>query len=228
VGGAAPRRTTGAMSTLPDWVPAWRPAPRTLLAVVVGILVVLLVAGGAWFWYSTQQERAQAVHADALAQAATARTAQATPEAKATAMRALEAALAQAPGAPLAAQSAYELGGLRFDAGQYGPARAAYGIAIAKAGGVTIRTLARAGIAASWEAERDFAKASDAYNAALADQKPGQFYYEDLLLGLGRTQEMAGRRDDAIATYKRLLKDVPKLLRESEVRGRLASLGVSR
>jgi len=216
------------MSTLPDWVPAWRPAPRTLLAVVVGILVVLLVAGGAWFWYSTQQERAQAVHADALAQAATARTAQATPEAKATAMRALEAALAQAPGAPLAAQSAYELGGLRFDAGQYGPARAAYGIAIAKAGGVTIRTLARAGIAASWEAERDFAKASDAYNAALADQKPGQFYYEDLLLGLGRTQEMAGRRDDAIATYKRLLKDVPKLLRESEVRGRLASLGVSR
>jgi tetratricopeptide (TPR) repeat protein len=208
-------------------LPAWRPAPRTLVAVGLGILAVVLVAGGAWFWYSTQQERAQAVHADALAQASSARASQATPEAKAGALRALENALAQEPGAALAAQTAYELGGLRFDAGQYGPARAAYGIALAKASSTTIRTLAQAGVAAAWEAERDFAKASEAYSAALADQKPGQFYYEDLLLGLGRAQEMAGRRDDAIQTYRRLLKDVPKLQRESEVRGRLASLGVS-
>jgi tetratricopeptide (TPR) repeat protein len=208
-------------------LPAWWPTPRTLLAVGLGALAVLLAAGGAWFWYSTLQERAQAVHADALAQASSARGAQAAPEAKTAAIGALEGALAQAPGAALAAQSAYELGGLRFDAGQYGPARAAYGVALAKASSVTIRTLARAGIAAAWEAERDFAKASEAYSAALADQKPGQFYYEDLLLGLGRTQEMAGRRDDAIQTYRRLLKDVPKLQRESEVRGRLASLGVS-
>lgn len=208
-------------------LPAWRPAPRTLMAVGAGVLAVLLIAGGAWFWYSSQQERAQAVHADALAQASSARTQQATPEARAAAMRALESALAQAPGAALAAQSAYELGGLRFDAGQYAAARAAYGIALAKASGVTIRTLARAGIAASWEAERDFAKASEAYSAALAEQKPGQFYYEDLLLGLGRTQELAGKRDEAIQTYRRLLKDVPKMQRESEVRGRLASLGVS-
>jgi tetratricopeptide (TPR) repeat protein len=218
---------TGIVDTLPAWVLARRPAPRTLLAVGLGVVAVILVAGGAWFWYSAQQERAQAVHADALAQASTARTAQATAEAKAGAMRALESALAQAPGAPLAAQSAYELGGLRFDAGQYGPARAAYEIALAKGGGVTIQTLARAGIAATWEAERDFAKGIEAYRAALTDQKPGQFYYEDLLLGLGRTQEMAGRRDDAIQTYRRLLKEVPKMQRESEVRGRLASLGVS-
>ena len=215
------------MISAPAWVPAWRPAPRTLLAVGLGVLVVILVVVGAWFWYSAQQERAQAVHADALAQASSARAAQATPEAKAGAARALESALAQAPGAPLVAQSAYELGGLRFDAGQYGPARAAYGIALAKGSGVTIRTLARAGVAATWEAEREFAKAADAYTTALADHKPGQFYYEDLLLGLGRTQELAGRRDDAIQTYRRLLKDVPKLQRESEVRGRLASLGVS-
>jgi tetratricopeptide (TPR) repeat protein len=217
------------MITLPEWMtlPEWRPAPRTLIIAAVSVVAVVLVVGGAWFWYSTVQERAQAVHAEALAQAASARSAQATPATRAAAMQALEAALAQAPGAALAAQSAYELGGLRFDAGQYGPARAAYEIALAKSGGVTIRTLARAGIAAAWEAERNFPKASEAYTAALAEQKPGQFYYEDLLIGLGRTQEMAGHRDEAIATYKRLLKDVPKLHRETEVRGRLASLGVS-
>lgn len=106
-------------------------------------------------------------------------------------------------------------------------ARAAYEIAQGRAASATLRTLAHAGIAATWEAERNFAKAVDAYTAALSGKQPGQFYYEDLLIGLGRSQELAGRRDDAIATYKRLLKDVPKLRREDEIRGRLASLGVS-
>jgi tetratricopeptide (TPR) repeat protein len=192
----------------------------------LGTLVALLVLGGAWFWYSAQQDRAQAVHAEALARAAAARTAQAATTTGA-AIQGLEAALAREPGAALASQSAYELGNLRFDSGQYPAARAAYEIAMAKTGGETVRTLSRAGVAATWEAQGDFAKAVDAYSAAVSAEKPGQFYYEDLLIGLGRTQELAGRRDDAIQTYKRLLKDVPKLRRQPEVRGRLASLGVS-
>jgi tetratricopeptide (TPR) repeat protein len=206
----------------------WRPTPRALIAAALGTVLVLGVVAGGWFWYAAQQERAQSVHAEALAHAAPARNPQATADARAAAMKALEGALAQAPGAALAAQSAYELGGLRFDVGQYAPARAAYEIAVAKSGhAATIRTLARAGIAATWEAERDWARAVDAYTVALSGEKPGQFYYEDLLIGLGRSQELAGRRDAAIETYQRLLKDVPKLRRESEVRGRLASLGVA-
>ena len=205
---------------------AWRPSPRMLISTGLGTLVVLLVLGGAWFWYSAEQDRAQAVHAEALGRAAAARTRQPADTAGA-AIQILEAALARAPGAALAGQSAYELGNLRFDAGQYPAARAAYEIAVAKAGGETIRTLSRAGVAATWEAQGDFAKAVDAYSAAVSGEKAGQFYYEDLLIGLGRTQELAGRRDDAIQTYKRLLKDVPKLRRQPEVRGRLASLGVS-
>lgn len=205
---------------------AWRPTPRILLVAGLTVLVVVVAAGGGWFWYGAQQERAQTVHADALAQAATARTPQAPADAKASALRALEAALALAPGAGLAGQTAYELGNLRFDAGQFAGARAAYGIAI-RAASPTIRTLAHGAIATTWEAERKFPEAVDAYAAALAGAKPGHFYYEDLLLGLGRAQELAQRRDDAIQTYRRLLKDLPKLRRESEVRGRLASLGVS-
>jgi tetratricopeptide (TPR) repeat protein len=204
-----------------DW-----PAPRTLIAAGLGALVLLLVLGGAWFWYSAQQDRAQTVHAEALARAAAARGGQ-NATATGAAIQTLETALAQAPGAALAGQSAYELGHLRFDAGQYPGARAAYEIALAKTSSATIRTLARAGIAATWEAQQDFAKAVDAYSAALAGESASQFYYEDLLIGLARTQELAGRRNDAIGTYKRLLKEVPKLRREPEVRGRLASLGAS-
>jgi tetratricopeptide (TPR) repeat protein len=204
-----------------------RLTPRLLAAVGLGVLALVLVVGGAWFWLSTQSERAQALHAEGLAQAYALRGGQAPAAARTTAVTALEAALAQAPGAPLAAQSAYELGNLRFDLGQYPAARAAYEVARAKAGSTTIQTLAQAGIAATWESERNFASAITAYTAALDGAKPGQFYYEDLLIGLGRSQELAGKRDDAIKTYQRLLKDVPRLRRESEIRGRLASLGVS-
>ena len=38
---------------------------------------------------------------------------------------------------------------------------------------------------------------------------------------------LAGRKDDAIQTYKRALKEVTKLRREPEIRGRLANLGAS-
>ena len=204
----------------------WRPTPRALLATGVVMLALMIIVGGAWLWVSTQQERAQSVHAEALARAGASRGGQDAGGA-AAAIPMLESALAQAPGAPLAAQTAYELGNLRFDAGAFPAARAAYEIAIAKAFSPTIRTLGRAGVAATWEAERDFAKSTDAYMAALGGEKPGQFYYEDLLLGLGRSQELAGRREAAIETYRRLLKEVPKSRRESEVRGRLASLGVA-
>ena len=208
----------------------WRPTPRALLATALVLLAVLLLGGGVWFWLSARAERGQATHADALAQAQLARNPQAPVTARTSAVSALEAALAQAPDAALAAQSAYELGSLRYDLGQYESARAAYGIARARASGVTLRTLARAGIAATWESERNFPKAIEAYVAALGDadkEKGAHFFREDLLIGLARNQELAGRRDDAIQTYRRVLKEVPKLRREDEVRGRLASLGVA-
>jgi tetratricopeptide (TPR) repeat protein len=206
------------------------PSARTLALTGVGVLALLVIAGGIWFWYGSQLERAQGLHGDALAQAYNARTA--PPDAgnpvRPAAVRALESALSQAPNAALAPQSAYELGNLRFDQRDFAGARAAYEIALGNARkSPTLRTLARAGIASTWEAQRDFPKAIDAYSEAVRDEKPGQFQYEDLLISLGRVQELAGRREDAIQSYRRLLKDAAKLKRESEVRGRLASLGAA-
>jgi tetratricopeptide (TPR) repeat protein len=210
-------------------LPSWLPTPRTLAISGAALVAVLLLTGGAWFWYSASLERGQSLHAEALAQAATARGANANPAAADRAIAALDAALTQASQAPLAAQSAYALGDLRYEKREYGAARAAYGIALAKTSSATMRTLARAAIAATWEAERKFSDAVTVYEAAVADGEASAFYKEELLIGLARNQELAGRRDEAIQTYQRVLKDVPKaqLRRESEVRGRLASLGVA-
>jgi tetratricopeptide (TPR) repeat protein len=205
---------------------AW-PSARTLLGVAVAALVLVAIVGGAWFWYSAQQDRAQLVHAEALARAGQARAPQAPAPTKTAAMAALDTALTTASSAPLAAQSAYVLGDLRFEAGDYPAARAAYGVALARTASPTVRTLAQAAIAASWETERKFPEAIAAYTAALGGGKDASFYAEDLLIGLARTQELAGQKDAAIQTYQRVLKEVPKaqLRREPEVRGRLASLG---
>jgi hypothetical protein len=73
-----------------------RITPRLIAAVGLGLLALVLVVGGAWFWLSTQSERAQALHAEALAQAYAGRGAQAPATARPAAMTALEAALARA------------------------------------------------------------------------------------------------------------------------------------
>ena len=79
-------------------------------------------------------------------------------------------------------------------------------------------------IAASWEAERDFAKAAAAYDALAKDLSPAHFLFEETLLSLARSQEAGGRAADAIATYQRVLKELPASRRVDEVKIRLASL----
>ena len=142
-------------------------------------------------------------------------------------MRDLERVLAEHPTHAMAPQAAYLLGNLRYAAGQHDRARAAYQVAIARSGGGTIATMARAGMGYAWEAERKLPEATQAFETALADLKPGAFYYEELLTDLARVQERAGKKDAAIATYRRMLKDLPKTARAPEIRTRLASLGAT-
>jgi len=209
----------GRRLTLPSW--------RTLGIAAIAVLALALVGGGVWFWNASQQQRGSAVYAEALTRHRAAEAPQATPEVRAAAMRDLERVLADYPANLMAPQAAYLLGNLRFNSGQYAPARAAYQVTAARASSGTMLTLARAGIGYAWEAERKFPEAARAFEAALADLKPTSFYYEELLSDLARTQERAGQKDAAIATYRRLLKDVPKSARIPEVRTRLASLGAT-
>ena len=209
----------GRRLTLPSW--------RTLGIVAGAVLAVVLIGAAAWFWNASQQQRGSSVYADALTRQRAAEGPQTPPEARTAAISDLERVLAEYPSNVMAPQAAYLLGNLRFAAGQYDRARAAYQVTVARAGAGTMTTLARAGVGYAWEAERKFPEAARAFEGALAELKPTSFYYEELLSDLARTQERAGQKDAAIATYRRLLKDLPKSARAPEIRTRLASLGAT-
>ena len=200
---------------------------RAVIAAALVVIAVAVIAGAVWFWLSAEERRASAAYATAMVRLGSARTRNAPPEARTAAARELEAALASYPSAAMAAQAAFELGSLRFADRQYAQARSAWEVALARAGAPTLRALARAGIGGTWEAERNFANAIQAYQAALSDLKPKEFLYEDTLIDLGRVQELANKKDDAVGTYRRLLKDVPQTRRAEDVRARLASLGAT-
>jgi tetratricopeptide (TPR) repeat protein len=203
---------------------AW-PSPRTLVATALAVVVVAAIAVGGWYWYETQQHRIAAAYADVMTRAYAAQAPQAPTDARTRAAQDLEQVIAQYPSGAAAAEAAFELGNLRYAARQYASARAAYEVAVARGAGPTVRTLARASIGYTWEAERNFAKAVDAYQAVAKDLGPKDFLYEQASLDLGRAQELAGRTPDAVATYQRLLKDAPAARRADDVRGRLAALG---
>jgi tetratricopeptide (TPR) repeat protein len=201
------------------------PSPRTLVAAGIGVVLVAAIALGGWYWYDTQQRRVAAEYAEVMARASAAQAPQAAGDARARAAHDLERVIAQYPSGDSAAEAAFELGNLRYASQQYPAARGAYELAVARGGSPTVRTLARSSIGYTWEAERNFAKAVETYQALAADLRPDNFLFEQALLDLGRVQELAGRAPEAIATYQRLLKELPSARRADDVRARLNALG---
>jgi tetratricopeptide (TPR) repeat protein len=195
----------------------------SLIGVAVLIVVGALALGG-WAWWQSQQAQGAMALAAATDLAQAAQVPGASPTARAPAIQALEAVIAQHPRYAGVPQAAYRLGNLRYAAGEYAAARGAYQVALAQGAKGTVRTLAAVGIGYTWEAEKDLAKAQTAYEAALAGLAPTDFLYEGTLLDLARVQEFGGHREAAIQTYQRLLKDVPESRRGDDVRTRIASL----
>ena len=197
------------------------PSRRALVVGAISLLVVLALGALGWFWYSAEQSRAASAYAEALFRVRLA----AKPEDRTVAIQTLEATLARYPSSSAATQAAYQLAALRYDAGQHAAARSAYEIVLARGASGTLRTLAQAGIGYAWEAERDYPKAIDVYRGTLSRLGPKDFYYETLLMDLGRSEELAGRKAQAIETYRRLLKEIPQARRAPEIRARLTALG---
>jgi tetratricopeptide (TPR) repeat protein len=201
------------------------PRPRTLLIAGAAVLAASALGAGGWYWHLVSQRHAMAAYADALTRAQPALVPQATADARSAGIRELEAALTQYPSGPGAAQVAYDLGNLRYDAQQYVQARGAWELAVAQGAPRTLKALSQGGVAYTWEAERNYAKAVDAFKIALTGIGPKDFYYEELLMGLARTQELSGQKADAIATYRRALGELAQSRRLEEIKARLAALG---
>ena len=209
-----------------SWPPTL-PSTRTLVIAVLIVVVIGLVAFGGWAWWDASQRRVTAAYAEVSARLQEAEAPDAPTEAKVTAARDLENLLTRYPSARAVPQAAFQLGNLRLAARNYAGARAAYELSLQHGAPPMIAALARSGIARSWEAERDFAKAVDAYAALVKSLDVKSFAYEDALLDWARSLELAGRKDEAVTTYQRLLKDVPNARRADDVRTRLAALGTA-
>jgi tetratricopeptide (TPR) repeat protein len=206
----------------PDWLrrPSWR-----VMAVLGGSVVVLGAAiAAAWLWFAAEQRRGLEAFAEAMVKLQLSQAPDAAPATKADAMRELERTLSRKPSAAVSSQVTYELGNLKYAAQQYPGSRSAYELA---AGGTspTLGRLAQVSVGYTWEVQTDYPKAIEAYEKALASLKPGEFLYDELMMDLGRVQELAGRKDAAIKTYQRVA-DNPRSLRSDDARGRLATLGV--
>jgi tetratricopeptide (TPR) repeat protein len=200
------------------------PERRTLIIAGVVLVVVLLGVTGGWLWYLAQQREVSGAYAATMLRVAAARVPKASAEARTAAAIELEQLIARYPSAAAVGEAAYELGNLKYDAKQYPAARSAYEVALGRGVSGTLRTLTRAAIAHTWEAERDYAKAIGSYQALVKNLGPKDFLYEETLMDLARAQELAGKKSEAAETYQKLLKDVPASRRAEDVKSRLAAL----
>ena len=209
-----------------NWTPTL-PSARTLIVAGLVVAGVALAAFGGWAWWDAEQRRTMAVVAEVMTRVHAAQAADATADARQTAIRDLEQLLLRYPSARTVPTEAYELGNLRFATAQYASARAAYELALQRGARGLIAAMARAGVARSWEAERDYGRAADAYAALVKELDPRSFLYEDALIDRARALELGGKKAEAITAYQRVLKEVPTAKRADDVRSRLASLGAS-
>jgi tetratricopeptide (TPR) repeat protein len=206
---------------------SWPPSTRTVIIASMVVIGVALAAFGGWAWWDAQQRRALAATAEVMARVQPAQAPDATADVKLAAIRELEQLLERYPSAHSVPTTAYELANLRFASGQYAAARAAYTLALERGASGLVAAMARAGVARSWEAERDFGKAADAYAALVQSLDPRSFLYEDALIDQARTLELGGKKAEAIAIYQKLLKELPTAKRADDIRSRLASLGTA-
>jgi tetratricopeptide (TPR) repeat protein len=189
----------------------------------VALAVVVLGLAG-WLWLRAEDSRGAAALAASADLVQQADGPQATADTRARAIDALQAVLTQHARSSAAVQAAYELGNIQYQAGDYGAARGAYQIALAKGAAGSLRTLAASGVGYTWEAQKDYANAVTAYEAVARAVPAKQFYFEDALLDLARAQALAGKPVEALATYERVLKDVPDTRRAPDIRAKIAEL----
>ena len=191
-------------------------------------LIILAAVGLGWGGWMVWSTRAESHGAVALAQArfllAQAQAPNAVPEAKERAQKALEDVVAEYPRLSSGAQAAYQLGNLRFAAGQYPQARAAFQVARSRARSASLTSLASLGTGFTFEAEKNYEAAEKSFAETVKGAGPKDFLYEEAMSDMARVQELGGKRAAALETYQKILKELPDGRRAEELRARVATL----
>lgn len=190
----------------------------------LALACVLFVGLAGWAWWSFYQSRGQAELELVLLRLRGAQGAAVQAETRADTVKALESVIQRYPRLRALPHAAYQLGNLHYQAGAFEEARNAYQLALAKGARGSFATLCHLGIGYTWDVQGDHAKALAAFEAGLRGLTPQDFLYEELLLGVARTQQLLGQRDRAREAYERLLKELPQSRRAEDIRARLASL----
>jgi len=198
----------------------WKPGLQAAAA-VAGIAVVAVAI---WMWYQAQESRGLAALADATALVQQSERPDAPLGARDRAIKALELVIADYPRLSAIPQAGYQLGNLKYAAGQYPAARGAYEFAIAKGASGAVRAMAAMGIGYSWEAEKNYAAAAQAHAAAAKGIGPKDFLYEEALMAQARDEALAGKSAVALEIYQRLLKEMPGTRNADDLRNRVANL----
>src|SRR5512139_2437733 len=135
--------------------------------------------------------------------------AEADPEKLAALEQLLTAQVGMHPKTRASVYGRYYLGSIAFLRGEYDRSAARFrdGIATGKAAGI-MEFLLRAGIGRSLEAKGDFAGAAAAYREAAGFG--GTEMKAQALLGEARCLALAGRKPEAVAVYRQILKDNPE------------------
>jgi tetratricopeptide (TPR) repeat protein len=206
-----------------EWLRS-RHAVKWAVAGGLVVLVIGLIWGGWALWKTRYEAQGSIALTQARALAAQSQAPGASPETRQRAEKALQDVIAEYPRLSSVGQAAYLLGSLRFANAQYASARAAFEIARDKAGSPTLAALAALDVGYSWEADKNYPEAEKAYQSAISSAGPKSFLYEEAMLDIARVQDLGGKREAAVETYQRLLKDLPDSRRAEEFRSRMASL----
>ena len=211
------------------WRPYWDILPhwgrRGVLA-GVGLLVILLLGVGGWYWWERQREAGQAAFDQAFALYRQA-MATGTPELVDQARQALEGMVKRHPRHSAAPLASYALGNLHYRVRDYDKAVANFEQAV-RTGRGGLLGVSQLGLGYALEGRGEPARAMAVYQDALRQRDAKDPFYGEFLLALARTQVAMKRTGDARETYQRFLRDLPTAPQVDDVKIRLASLEEAR
>jgi TolA-binding protein len=211
---------------------------RDIITVTVAVVVLLILVGGYTWWRSSRNARANGLLADALAtysapvvpptppspgspppvpQPGTFQTEQARAEA---ALPKFQEAANAYPSTDAGIAARYHVASLLASLGRHGEAEQRYREVVDQADDSIYARTAQLGLAEVLVSQQKYDDAIAIYTELSRDTN-GQIPVDSVLMELGRAYARAGRKDEAIATFNRVVQEFPQSLYASDAKQEL-------